>query len=158
MNKLTIEFDEKGLKYTLEDPAPLETLYQVLLNACIAATNSVVNHGLEVDKKFDEPSFRASVHDKLNQAFSSILGHIDPAYENHPNLTEVAILLAENEILKQADAHNLSIEEYLPIAKAEQEKQLKLWKMNQEAEKKHKQKLNREAKPNKALKVLKGGK
>ena len=160
MNKITIEFDEKGMSYRFEEACGLEEAFWVLLNTCAALTEQTAEIGRK-EKDFDETEFRAAVYDKLNKGFTNILGHVAPEHESHPNLTATAILLAENQLMKEAYNAGMSVEEYLPIAEKKNEKELKIWRMNEQAGIKHKQKQDRqrkEAKPNNAFKVIKGGK
>lgn len=132
-NTITIEFDETGMSMVTEKPATLAEMLQVLLQSLSAAISHFIE---EKDPTMeDEKLIRKELFDLLNAGCSRILESIDPESANNPNLTEVAILLAENEILSQAKNKGLSVEEYLPIAKAEQQKKLQKLKEKEKREK-----------------------
>ena len=131
MNKLTIEFTETGMRWGTENPASFEMLARVGLQFLQMLT-------LDAIEKY--PDTRGSLYDMLNNGFTNVLNDVDPDAANHPNLTEVAILLAENTLLTQAQARGMTLDEYLPEAKIIQEREFELFKQNESGRRRHIQK------------------
>ena len=121
-NVIKLTFDQKGLSMETRHPATLAELLQVLLQAIAAAVQHFLKEKAMTDE--DERSVRKELFDMLNAGFSKVLESIDPESSNNPNLTEVAILLAENQLIAEAEKKGMTVEDYLPIAKAEQQKAL----------------------------------
>ena len=127
-NKLTIEFTETGMRWGVESATTYETLTRVGLQFLQMLTL----HTIE-----EYPDSRGELYDLCNAGFANVLSEIDPQAAAHPNLTEVAILLAENTLLKQAEARGMTLEEYLPEAKIIQEREFELFKRNEEGRRRH---------------------
>lgn len=134
-NKLIIEFNENGMKWGLENPASYETLIRVGLQFI----RTVTDHAIETF-----PDAREEFFDMVNHGATNILRDLNENYNPHPNLTEVAILLAENTLLKQAEARGLTLEEFLPEAKIIQERDFELFKRNEEGRRRHNRKVRKE--------------
>ena len=131
MNKLTIEFTETGMRWGVESQTSFETLTRVGLQFL----QMLAIHTLE-----EYPEAKGDIYDLYNTGFTNVLSEVDPTANANPNLTEVAILLAENTLLKQAEARGMTLEEYLPEAKIIQEREFDLFKRNEEGRRRHLQK------------------
>lgn len=134
MNKYTIEFNEEHMDIKLEEPEPFDKLISIQLQALHMTIEDLFKQNPDADK------LRPDLFDLMNTAFTNILHMIDPNSQQNPNLTEVAILLAENQLIKGAIRQGMTIEEYLPIQKKELEKDLKILKMNTEGRQAQKRK------------------
>ena len=125
---ITIEYNETGMKWGIDKPTTFEMLMRVGLQFLQMTTvHAAEQYPDNKDQFFDMP----------NTGMSNILNELDPTITSRPNLTEVAILLAENTLLKQAEARGMTLEEYLPEAKIIQEREFDLFKRNEEGRRRH---------------------
>ena len=138
MKNLTINYDDKGLSLKLDQPESPENLINILNQTLL----SVIDQTIQTHPDH-EADIRREFYHSLNAQFSAMLEFIDPSSSQHPTLTEAAILLAENQILDEAEKAGLSLEEYLPYANQDREKKLLLFKRNEEGRKRHNIKLRR---------------
>ena len=138
MKNLTINYDDKGLSLKLDQPESPENLINILNQTLL----SVIDQTIQTHPDH-EADIRREFYHSLNAQFSAMLEFIDPSSSQHPTLTEAAILLAENQILDEAEKAGLSLEEYLPYANQDREKKLLLFKRNEEGQKRHKIKLRK---------------
>lgn len=133
-NKLIIEFNENGMKWGLEN----NTTYENLIRVGIQFLQMTTEHAME-----EYPESKDEFFDMLNVGCTNMLKNVNDQYNAHPNLTEVAILLAENTLLKQAEARGLTLEEFLPEAKIIQERDFELFKRNEEGRRRHNRKVRK---------------
>ena len=130
-NKLIIEFNGNAIQISSESPTTLEQIILLCLQTIQVATEQVCMIN-ENNPEFHTPEFRRTIYDMVNTGTGNLLKDIDPSASQHPNLSEVAILLAENTLMDNAEAQGLTLEEYLPQAKKDIESDFRLFKMNQE--------------------------
>lgn len=132
MKNITIQYDDKGLSLKLDQPESPENLINILNQSLL----SVIDQTIQTHPDH-EADIRREFYHSLNAQFSAMLEFIDPSSSQHPTLTEAAILLAENQILDEAEKSGMTLEEYLPFASAKAEEKLVLFKRNQEGRKRH---------------------
>ena len=93
---MEITIIDKGIiaddRYTCED----------MVNIFLSAITAVVNVTLEKVPTETKTKARSEIFDGLNNSFSRCLEVTFPEYAGRPDLTEQAILKAENEILQAA--------------------------------------------------------
>lgn len=99
-NKFEIYITEKGLKCNTR--IPLVNLADIFC-ANLTAGVQAIEKELPKDSE-DTEKFRKYLFDELNHSFSKCLENAFPDYELRPELTEEAILRAENEILHERAA------------------------------------------------------
>lgn len=144
-NILTVKFTNQGMSYNLKEPAQLGQLLQVASTLIGTFAEDLIAQAQK-----DNEDISPELFDMLNHSFANILQNISPERAGYPHLTEVAILLAENTLLNQAEARGLTLEEYLPEAKLIQERELELFKRNQEGKIRHNQKIKKQSKEKEA--------
>ena len=99
-NKFEIYITEKGLKCNCKIPlVNLADIFCANLTAGVQSIEKALPKGTA-----DTEKFRKYLFDELNHSFSKCLENAFPDYELRPELTEEAILRAENEILHERAA------------------------------------------------------
>ena len=140
MKTLTINYDDKGLTLKFSEPESADMVFNLALQAILSTVDQTVNGAPEKV----QAELRDHLYHHLNASFTSLLEIVDPSASLRPTLTEAAILLAENQILEEAERAGLSLEEYLPYANQSREKKLELFKRNEEGRKRHNLKLRKQ--------------
>ena len=140
MKTLTINYDDKGLTLKFSEPETADMVFNLALQMILSTVDQTVNGAPEKV----QAELRDHLYHHLNASFTSLLELVDPQQTPHPTLTEAAILLAENQILDEAERAGLSLEEYLPFASAKAEEKLVLFKRNEEGRKRHNIKIRRQ--------------
>ena len=133
MKTLTITYDDKGLTLTFSEPESADMVFNLALQTILSTVDATVDNAPE---EVQAP-LREQLYHHLNASFTTLLELVDPSASIRPTLTEAAILLAENQILEEAERAGLSLEEYLPYANQSREKKLELFKRNEEGRKRH---------------------
>ena len=137
MKTLTINYDDKGLTLAFSEPEAADMVFNLALQTILSAVEQTVSSAPE---EVQAP-LRTELYHHLNGSFTSLLEIVDPSQSLRPTLTEAAILLAENQILEEAERAGMSLEEYLPFASEKAEEKLVLFKRNEEGRKRHNLKL-----------------
>ena len=140
MKTLTINYDDKGLSLKFSEPESADMVFNLALQTILSTVEQTVASAPE---EVQSP-LREQIYHHLNASFTSLLELVDPQQSLRPTLTEAAILLAENQILEEAERAGLSLEEYLPYANQTREKKLELFKRNEEGRKRHNLKLRKQ--------------
>ena len=139
MKTLTITYDDKGLTLKFSEPESADQVFNLALQTILSTVDATIDNAPE---EVQAP-LREQLYHHLNASFTTLLEMVDPAASLRPTLTEAAILLAENQILEEAERAGLSLEEYLPYANQTREKKLELFKRNEEGRKRHNLKIRR---------------
>jgi len=103
MKKIIIR-QGKQTTLSISEPTPLPELINALFNAIHVAATSTYRSAppnLQVEIKDD-------IYDMINIGASSVLQHFAPEIELRPNLTEQAILQAEDQIIEKQYAKSRS--------------------------------------------------
>ena len=140
MKKLTINYDDKGLTLEFSEPESADQVFNLALQTILSTVDETVK-GAPEDV---QAGLREHLYHHLNGSFTALLEMVDPSASLRPTLTEAAILLAENQILEEAERAGLSLEEYLPYANQSREKKLELFKRNEEGRKRHNLRLRKQ--------------
>lgn len=133
MKTLTITYDDKGLTLAFSEPESADMVFNLALQMILSTVDQTVAGAPEKV----QAELRDHLYHHLNTSFTSLLELVDPSASLRPTLTEAAILLAENQILEEAERAGMSLEEYLPYANQSREKKLELFKRNEEGRKRH---------------------
>lgn len=139
MKTLTINYDDKGLTLRFSEPESADMVFNLALQTILSTVEQTVDNAPEEVR----PPLREQIYHHLNASFTSLLELVDPQQSLRPTLTEAAILLAENQILDEAERAGMSLEEYLPHANQKAEEKLVLFKRNEEGRKRHNIKIRR---------------
>ena len=139
MKTLTINYDDKGLTLAFSEPETADQVFNLALQMILSTVDQTVAGAPENI----QAELRDHLYHHLNSSFTSLLELVDPSASLRPTLTEAAILLAENQILDEAERAGLSLEEYLPHANKKAEEKLVLFKRNEEGRKRHNIKIRR---------------
>ena len=137
MKTLTINYDDKGLTLAFSEPEAADMVFNLALQTILSTVEQTVDSAPEEVRS----PLREQIYHHLNASFTTLLEIVDPQQSLRPTLTEAAILLAENQILEEAERAGMSLEEYLPFASAKAEEKLVLFKRNEEGRKRHNLKL-----------------
>ena len=140
MKTLTITYDDKGMSLAFSEPESADMVFNLALQTILSTVDATVNNAPE---EVQAP-IREHLYHHLNASFTTLLELVDPSASLRPTLTEAAILLAENQILEEAERAGMSLEEYLPFASAKAEEKLVLFKRNEEGRKRHNLKLRKQ--------------
>ena len=140
MKTLTINYDDKGLTLKFSEPESADQVFNLALQMILSTLDQTVNGAPEKV----QAELRDHLYHHLNTSFTSLLELVDPSASLRPTLTEAAILLAENQILDEAERAGMSLEEYLPFSSAKAEEKLVLFKRNEEGRKRHNIKIRRQ--------------
>ena len=140
MKTLTINYDDKGLSLKFSEPEFADQVFNLALQMILSTVNETVKGAPENI----QAELRDDLYHHLNANFTTLLEMVDPQQSLRPTLTEAAILLAENQILDEAERAGMTLEEYLPFASAKAEEKLVLFKRNEEGRKRHNIKLRRQ--------------
>ena len=140
MKTLPITYDDKGLTLKFSEPESADMVFNLALQTILSTVDATVDNAPE---EVQSP-LRTELYHHLNASFTTLLELVDPQQSLRPTLTEAAILLAENQILEEAERAGLSLEEYLPYANQSREKKLELFKRNEEGRKRHNLKLRKQ--------------
>ena len=139
MKTLTITYDDKGLTLKFSEPESADQVFNLALQMILSTVDATVDNAPEEVRS----PLRETLYHHLNASFTTLLELVDPSASLRPTLTEAAILLAENQILEEAERAGMSLEEYLPYANQTREKKLELFKRNEEGRKRHNLKIRR---------------
>lgn len=139
MKTLTINYDDKGLTLAFSEPETADQVFNLALQMILSTVDQTVAGAPENI----QAELRDHLYHHLNSSFTSLLELVDPSASLRPTLTEAAILLAENQILDEAERAGMTLEEYLPFASAKAEEKLVLFKRNEEGRKRHNIKIRR---------------
>lgn len=139
MKTLTINYDDKGLTLKFSEPESADMVFNLALQTIL----STVEQTIATAPEEHQAPLREHLYHHLNTSFTSLLELVDPSASLRPTLTEAAILLAENQILDEAERAGMSLEEYLPHANQKAEEKLVLFKRNEEGRKRHNIKIRR---------------
>ena len=139
MKTLTINYDDKGLTLAFSEPETADQVFNLALQMILSTVDQTVAGAPENI----QAELRDHLYHHLNSSFTSLLELVDPSASLRPTLTEAAILLAENQILDEAERAGMTLEEYLPYASAKAEEKLVLFKRNEEGRKRHNIKIRR---------------
>lgn len=139
MKTLTINYDDKGLTLKFSEPESADMVFNLALQTILSTVEQTVDNAPEEVRT----PLREQLYHHLNTSFTALLELVDPQQSPHPTLTEAAILLAENQILDEAERAGMSLEEYLPHANQKAEEKLVLFKRNEEGRKRHNIKIRR---------------
>ena len=139
MKTLTINYDDKGLTLAFSEPETADQVFNLALQMILSTVDQTVANAPENI----QTELRDHLYHHLNSSFTSLLELVDPSASLRPTLTEAAILLAENQILDEAERAGMTLEEYLPYASAKAEEKLVLFKRNEEGRKRHNIKIRR---------------
>ena len=140
MKTLTITYDDKGLTLAFSEPESADMVFNLALQMILSTVDQTVATAPEKV----QAELRDHLYHHLNSSFTTLLELVDPTQTLRPTLTEAAFLLAENQILDEAEKAGMSLEEYLPFASAKAEEKLVLFKRNEEGRKRHNLKLRRQ--------------
>jgi hypothetical protein len=140
MKTLTINYDDKGLTLKFSEPESADQVFNLALQTIL----STVEQTIDTAPESVQAELRDHLYHYLNNSFTTLLELVDPQQSLRPTLTEAAILLAENQILDEAERAGMSLEEYLPYANQKAEEKLTLFKRNEEGRKRHNIKIRRQ--------------
>ena len=121
------------MSLAFSEPESADQVFNLALQMILSTVDQTVANAPENI----QTELRDHLYHHLNSSFTSLLELVDPSASLRPTLTEAAILLAENQILEEAERAGLSLEEYLPYANQTREKKLELFKRNEEGRKRH---------------------
>ena len=149
MNQITINFDDREMSMSVAERATFE---QILL-AELTAISFTCEQLLKTTPETDHPAIKASIADMINTGLTNVLESLGVGPSTDSTLTEIAILLAENKIMRDADANGMTLQEYLPLAREKEQKEFDLFRRNEEGQRRHNRKRNAEQKPNNVFKL-----
>lgn len=97
--KFTVTFDTKTEKVKVEFSEKLTAMEALM--AIGAASQGILETALRCAPEGSEQEYKEYLYDRFNGIASGVLANFAPDIEQRPNLTEEAILRAENEILEE---------------------------------------------------------
>lgn len=108
MKKITIIIDNEKMKFDVSNDITFPEVVQSCLTAIQAASDQVLKHV----PKNQEQSAREDMADMFNSAVTYVMDNICPPDEDN-QLTEVAILKAENEMVLEAATRKVPLSQVL---------------------------------------------
>ena len=99
-NTITLTLKDGKVKVEQEKPLDLSVYLQIMLTGILTAMNQIVAQAPEEE----EQTVKEELYDMLNHGASNVLSTFAPDLELRPNLTERAILKAEDEIIENGEA------------------------------------------------------
>jgi hypothetical protein len=107
---MTISYNQKTSQFALDfsEGLPAQLIIDMLLTALVKVISMILKNVPQSQKDM----MNTDMYDRMNIAFTNILEGIIPSSEI-PDLTEEAILEAENKIIKDAATSGMQLTEYL---------------------------------------------
>lgn len=95
-----IENKDGKLHFYSDEDLSLAQYLDILLNASLFVMNSSLEHIMKTHEDASEEDAKAAVYDMFNEKATAVLELFSPETNRHGDITEEAILMAENNIVE----------------------------------------------------------